>query len=214
MSEEESDFLGMEFVVDPNNVQQENTVIPEGTYNVIVAKSSRADTKNRTGIILKLMLTVMDGEYKGANVFANINLANNDDRAVEIGRKDLNSLLVATKVEKFSFASQVLGKQLSVVTWVKPGTIKLGTDGKPVKDSKGNDTYYPDKTEVKYYKGLPEGYVPSATPPRTVAPPQPQAKLATAPISAIRPAFMPIATNSQPVQGNQYLPPDDDDMPF
>ena len=47
------------------------SVVPADTYNAQVVKSEVADTKAKTGKLLKLQFKIIDGKFKGRIVFLN-----------------------------------------------------------------------------------------------------------------------------------------------
>ena len=55
-------------------------------------------TKNGDGAYLELTFEVLDGEYKGRKVWANLNLENPSQTAVKIARAELSSICRAVGV--------------------------------------------------------------------------------------------------------------------
>ena len=69
------------------------STLPKGWYPVQITSANIVPTKAGTGKILKLELSVIGGEYAGRKIFDGINISNPNDKAQEIGRKQLGSLL-------------------------------------------------------------------------------------------------------------------------
>jgi hypothetical protein len=70
--------------------------IPAAKYEAMVTDSKVQDTKSGNGgKALALTWTIVAGEYEGRKVFDNVNLVNPNPQAVEIGRKQLNSISAA-----------------------------------------------------------------------------------------------------------------------
>lgn len=72
--------------------------IPAGEYKAVLASDEKKPTANGTGSYLKLEFEVIDGPYKGRKVFNNLNLWNANAQAVEIAKKELNSIIAASGV--------------------------------------------------------------------------------------------------------------------
>ena len=68
------------------------TPLPAGEYVVMVTKSEVKETAKKTGEMVVLLLTVVDGDYKGRTIFERINYRNDNQTAQEIGQKELASL--------------------------------------------------------------------------------------------------------------------------
>ncbi len=74
------------------------TPIPAGDYKAAITSSETRATKAGTGSYLNLGVTVLDGEYKGRRVFANLNLDNPNSQAVEIAKSELSAICHAVGV--------------------------------------------------------------------------------------------------------------------
>src|SRR3954471_18291610 len=81
-------------------------VVPEGWYKVVIRKSNtkptRADPQNSG--MLALECEILEGEFKGRNIYWNLNLWNKSQQAVEIAYKQLTALTYVTGV--FGLAAQ------------------------------------------------------------------------------------------------------------
>jgi hypothetical protein len=72
---------------------QENTPIPDGSYNVIVNKSEVSPTKSG-GTMIKVQMKITDGQPQaGRVVFDQFNIENANPQAVQIGLGQLKGLL-------------------------------------------------------------------------------------------------------------------------
>ena len=113
MSKDISDALGGDF--DPSAIEQRtHEVLPPGWYACEVDAASVRDTKAGTGKYLKLELTVLDEPHAGRKLFGNINLANPNPQAVEIGQRDLAALAVACGISALKDSAELLQKQIGV----------------------------------------------------------------------------------------------------
>lgn len=123
-------------MLDLSNVKsQKPQLLPDGKYNCAVTKAEMTDTKNRTGMMVKIELRVMEGEFEGRKVFHNFNVQNNNPKAQEIGQAQLKSLMEAAGWKEFVLKS----------TQDLEG-IKVG-----VKTKTRHDEDYGDRAEVSYF---------------------------------------------------------------
>ena len=72
--------------------------IPAGTYEAVIAESEVKPTKSGTGSYLELTIEIISGDYQGRRVWARLNLANPNVKAVEIARRELSSICRAVGV--------------------------------------------------------------------------------------------------------------------
>lgn len=72
--------------------------IPEGKYLAAIVDSVEKQTKAGTGSYLELKLEVLDGEFKGRNLWSRLNLNNPNQQAVDIARAELSAICHAVGV--------------------------------------------------------------------------------------------------------------------
>ncbi len=72
--------------------------IPAGKYVAVITGSEMKPTKSGNGSFLELTFQVMEGEYKGRNLWARLNLDNPNPTAVQIARGELSSICRAVGV--------------------------------------------------------------------------------------------------------------------
>src|SRR4051812_27294830 len=72
--------------------------VPPGQYLAVVTDSGMRPTKNGTGQYLQLTFQVIDGPYKGQQLWARLNLDNPNAKAVEIARAELSAVCRAVGV--------------------------------------------------------------------------------------------------------------------
>jgi hypothetical protein len=72
--------------------------IPAGKYLAAITDSEMKPTKSGNGSYLELQFQVLDGEYKGRNLWARLNLDNPNATAVKIARSDLSAICHAVGV--------------------------------------------------------------------------------------------------------------------
>lgn len=81
--------------VDPNFAFEP---VPAGKYLAVITASEMKPTKKGTGQYLELTCQIIEGEHKGRNLWARLNLANPDATAVKIARAELSAICRAVGV--------------------------------------------------------------------------------------------------------------------
>lgn len=145
------------FNVNVNDLPQETNSfdpLPAGDYGVTISGAEIASTKSGTGQYIKLKMTVTGPTHQGRIVFSNLNIKNDSQKAEEIGRQQLGSIMRAIGIPSIQDTDQLIGGNL---------VVKL----KIVKSEE-----YGDKNEVSAYKAATGSApaMPSAMP--TAAPAQ------------------------------------------
>lgn len=185
----------------------ENTVvIPSGWQNATVTDGVASATKGvKKGVCLTIEFTILDGEHKGRKVWNRFNIENANEKAQEIGQRDLSALCHATGVMDVSNDKCFNGKNLQ---------IKIGLDKA---DDAAKEKGYEDKNNTKGYKPL-EGaaaapaFIPNGPPSNVTnfpaAPGSPAAPAApSVPVAA--PAFPPEGWTQHPADPNYYFKGDE-----
>lgn len=72
--------------------------LPAGKYLAVITDSEMKSTKSGNGSFLELTLQVIEGEYKGRNLWTRLNLDNPNETAVKIARGELSALCRAVGV--------------------------------------------------------------------------------------------------------------------
>lgn len=72
--------------------------IPEAKYMAIVSESEMKPTKNGNGSYLELVFQVIEGQYKGRQLWTRLNLDNPTAKAVEIAKAELSAICRAVNV--------------------------------------------------------------------------------------------------------------------
>lgn len=99
--------------------QQEFTALPEGQYVVIATASEMKPTKNGTGQYLKFTFEVLDGVCKGRKIWANLNLVNANQTAVDIAQRELGAICRAVNVIKPADSAELHNKPLLITVAVE-----------------------------------------------------------------------------------------------
>jgi len=106
-------------------------------------------TKDGTGAYVTFKYTVVEGDRQGAQIFANYNIKNKSEKAVEIAYRELSAL---------GHAIGVLGGHSDDLLY-KPFTARVGVEkGKP----KGDGTNYSDRNRIEKFYPADSGAPPAA----------------------------------------------------
>jgi len=145
--------------------------IPAGWYPVEVEAAEVKDTKAGTGKYLWLELSIIGDQYNGRKLFANINLMNPNEKAVEIGMRELAALGLACGLAAITDSHELIGKTIECRVKVEAAKGDFDADNK-----------------VTAYRPL-GGQQPAAAPaaPARNAAPQPQQPRPQAPAPGKRP---------------------------
>jgi hypothetical protein len=74
--------------------------IPAGKYPAVIIKSETKSTKAGTGSYLQLTFQIVDGQFKGRQLCARLNLDNPNAQAVQIARAELSAICRAVGVSR------------------------------------------------------------------------------------------------------------------
>lgn len=72
--------------------------IPAGKYLAMITASEMKPTQAGTGSYLELVFTILEGEYKGRQLWTRLNLDNHNELAVKIARAELSAICRAVGV--------------------------------------------------------------------------------------------------------------------
>lgn len=115
-------------------------VIPEGQYSVVCETAEIKDTKSGTGQYINCKFKILDTNQVGKYLFTMFNIANENQKAVEIGLGQLKNLLTVAgrDANKLQNVTDLEGIQATAV-------VKNKTDS------------YGEKAVISYFKPLKEG---------------------------------------------------------
>jgi hypothetical protein len=85
---------------DANQVEPSTTFdpIPAGKYLAMIVESGMEPNKAKNGYFLKLIFQILEGESKGRQVWARLNLNNPNELAVKIAQAELSAICRAVDV--------------------------------------------------------------------------------------------------------------------
>lgn len=99
--------------------------LPEGDYSLTVEKSTLGPNKKGKEM-LSLVFKVETGEYDGRTIFHNFNLEHDNDKVVEIAKKQLHALLIMTGLRQINHPDELVGHsfrtKVKVKDYVDPAT--------------------------------------------------------------------------------------------
>jgi len=114
-------YLGMNFNAEEVKPAGDFSALPSGDYAVIISNSELKPTKNGSGEMLVLTLCVVEGEHKDRYLWSRLNLKNDNEKAVEIGQRQLSAICHATGVMRLSDSAELHDKPMMVkVAYVPP----------------------------------------------------------------------------------------------
>lgn len=119
----------------------EYEVLPEGNYRAIITASEMKSTKNGQGMFLELTFQVIEGDFTGRNLWARLNLQNQNDTAVKIAQSELSAICRAVGVLVPKDSSELHNRPLII----KVRTKKRNDSGDLTNEIKG---YLPTLTSI------------------------------------------------------------------
>lgn len=146
--------------IEPASAPQERQPLPEGTYKAVITDSEMRATKAGTGHYLNFTWEITSGEHRGRKVWANYNVDNPNEKAVEIAKRDLASVCTAMGKNGFEDSQDLHFHEIEVLV-----KIRKASDG------------YQASNEIRGYSA-PAG----SAPPPPAAPAAPAAEAAPAPL--------------------------------
>ena len=102
-----SDLTKYNFNADDHDTSDNFQPIPAGLYKMMIESSEVVSNKAKTGEILKLTFSILEGKFTGKKLFENINISNPNAQCVEIGLKALAQIGKAVKIPRPSDSAQL-----------------------------------------------------------------------------------------------------------
>jgi len=125
--------------------------LPAGWYTTKIAGAEIKATKNGTGQYISVRYDIIGPSHQGRVVFGNINIKNANPKAEEIGRQSLGELMRAIGLARVTDTDQLIGGNVQIKLSVK------------------QDETYGDKNEIKGFKAVTGGAMPTASVPQEFA---------------------------------------------
>ena len=83
--------------------------LPKGDYLAMAIESEMKDTKAGDGAYLQFTWQIIDGEFKGRNLWSRLNLRNPNQTAIDIANRELGDICKACKILKPKDSSELHG---------------------------------------------------------------------------------------------------------
>lgn len=109
--------------------------LPAGWYNATINTAELKPTKDGTGQKISVRFDITGPTHQGRVVYGNLNIKNKSEKAEEIGRAQLGSIMRAIGLNQVSNTNQLIGGRLQIKLEVKEATEQ-----------------YAAKNEIKAYK--------------------------------------------------------------
>lgn len=105
-----------------NNVepQKEFEPIPAGKYLAVIIESVMKPTKNGAGQYLQLTFEILDGAFKGRQLWARLNLKNSNSTTVQIAEQELSAICRAVGVPVVNDSVELHNIPLLITVKQKP----------------------------------------------------------------------------------------------
>ncbi len=100
--------------------QKEFEPIPAGKYLAVITESLMKPTKNGAGQYLQLTFEILDGPFKGRNLWVRLNLKNNNATAVQIAEQELSAICRAVGVPVVNDSVELHNIPLVITVKQKP----------------------------------------------------------------------------------------------
>jgi len=190
---------------DANSVppQQSFEPIPTGWYKAMMIDSQVGPTKAGTGTKMSAEWQVIEGEYDGRKIFDNVNLANPNPKAQQIGQEQLSAICHATGALQVSDSTQLHNLPCLIRVKIRPASGEYDA-GNEIKGYRHVNN--PPRTMQNAAPAVPTPPAPQAPAPTPPAPqpaqqvtPPPAAPPQAPPVAAIAPAQP--TTTTQPTAG-------------
>ena len=107
-------YGGQGFNTDRDDAATGFAPMPPGWYPAEIEKAELKTNKNQTGRYLQLEMTVVGEKYANRKLWAMITLVNPNEKAVEIGQRELAALGQAAGLPVITDSDELLGKTVQV----------------------------------------------------------------------------------------------------
>lgn len=145
--------------------QQDYSALPEGQYIGIITASEMKPTKKGDGQYLQFTFEILDGAFKGRNLWARLNLKNPNQKAVDIAKIELGAICRAVGIIKPNDSSELHNKPIML-------TVEVETDDRG-KQSNNITKYEAASAMTPAATSAPAGFMQPSAPGAAAAPAAP-----------------------------------------
>lgn len=124
---------------DEPTMDQGFETIPPSWQPAVIVKSNFEKANSGRGQYLKLAFKIIEGQYKGRMVWAQLNLIHENDTTVQIAKRELSSICKALDLESVVDSEELHGNPMQIKIAIQPGTAK-----------------WPEKNVIKNYRSIDE----------------------------------------------------------
>ena len=112
-------FGGQPFDPQEHEPSKEFEVLPPGKYTCLIESAELKTNSKGTGKLVKVVLCVIDGQFKNRKLFDNINVQNPDEECQRMGIAQLSSIGRAAQCYPVNDTADLVGKVVVAVITVK-----------------------------------------------------------------------------------------------
>ncbi len=135
----------LNFDASQHDPQQGFDPVPAGKYTAMITSSEMKPTKKQNGEYLSLMFQIIDGEFNGRIVFANLTLSHPNKTTVDIANSTLSAICHAVGIMNVQDSQELHDKPMVI-------DVRVSVDEK-----------YGDRNEIKKYESC-DGGQPTVVP--------------------------------------------------
>jgi len=135
---------------------EEFVPVPAGWYQAIMESAELKPTSAGTGSYLSMKFKIMGPTSQERVIFANVTYTNPNEKAVEIGHRQLSAICHSTGVMDLQEPSQLCGKPMMIKVKITPPQYEI-------KDKPESGIKYAAGNDIQNYKSLATG-APGVTP--------------------------------------------------
>jgi len=91
------------------------TAIPPGDYMALITRTEKKSNKAQTGHYIEFEFQIIDGHFKGRNLWARLNLWNPSEKAVQISKVELANICRAVCMPRVQNSDQLKNLPMIIV---------------------------------------------------------------------------------------------------
>jgi len=184
----------MTWTANPDQVLGDFTPIPAGWYPGSIVEMEYKPKKDKPDEgYLQLTVEIDEGDHKGRQLFDNLNMWDQSEKAQQYVQRKVNTLCMSTGQHQITDLNQLMNNRLLI-------QVKLREAREVVDENTGETKKYDAQNQISNYKAIPTGG--AATPPATQAQPTQPPQTQSAPAQSGPPATPtpPPAQQTAPAQ--------------
>jgi hypothetical protein len=96
--------------------------VPAGKYTANITQASQQETKDGSGLLIKVRYDITGPSHVGRVIFQYINHRNNSAKAEAIGRAQLGDLMIALGINYLKRPEEMVGGQVEIDVGISPAS--------------------------------------------------------------------------------------------